>query len=65
MKYDDLFKLLRQNGWIEIRQKGSHIIMNHPPDKVNLIVPYHAGKEVKKGLLQSIIKKADIKTTKR
>ena len=65
MKYDDLLKLLRQNGWIEIRQKGSHIIMNNPPEKENLIVPYHAGKEVKKGMLQSILKKAGIKTTKR
>jgi len=65
MKYDDLFKLLRQNGWVEVRQRGSHITMIHPPGKENLIVPYHAGKEVKKGMLQSILKKADIKTTKR
>jgi mRNA interferase HicA len=59
------FKLLRQNGWIEIRQKGSHVVMNRPPEKLNIIVPYHAGKEVRKGLLQSILKKANIKTTKR
>lgn len=65
MKYNDLLKLLRQNGWIEKRRKGSHIIMNNPPKDQNLIVPYHAGKEVKKGLLQSILKKAGINTTMR
>jgi mRNA interferase HicA len=65
MKYDDLFKLLRQNGWIELRQKGSHIIMKHLSGTANISVPYHAGKEVKKGMLQAILKKTGIKTTKR
>ena len=65
MKYDDLFKLLRQNGWIEIRQKGSHIIMRHLSGTDNISVPYHSGKEVKTGLLRAILKKAGIKTTKR
>jgi predicted RNA binding protein YcfA (HicA-like mRNA interferase family) len=31
----------------------------------DLTVPYHAGKEVKTGLLRSILKQADIKTGKR
>ena len=31
----------------------------------NSYVPYHAGKEVKKGLLQAILKQAKIKTNKR
>ena len=30
-----------------------------------LTVPFHAGKEVKKGLLNAILKQADIKTGKR
>ncbi len=65
MKYSELFRLLKKDGWIEIRQKGSHVIMKHPAKGEQLTVPYHAGKEVKKGLLTAILKQADIKTTKR
>lgn len=65
MKYNELLKLLIDNGWIEIRQKGSHKIFSHPATGENISVPYHSGKEVKKGMLQSILKKARIKTTKR
>jgi predicted RNA binding protein YcfA (HicA-like mRNA interferase family) len=65
MKYSELFRLLKKDGWIEIRQKGSHVIMQHPAKEEQLTVPYHAGKEVKKGLLTAILKQANIKTTKR
>ena len=65
MKYSDLFKLLKMNGWSEVRQKGSHIIMQHPTNPNRLTVPFHAGKEVKTGLLKAILKQADIKTSKR
>jgi predicted RNA binding protein YcfA (HicA-like mRNA interferase family) len=65
MKYNELFRLLKKNGWIEIRQKGSHVILEHPIKQEQLTVPYHASKEVKKGLLTAILKQADIKTKKR
>jgi predicted RNA binding protein YcfA (HicA-like mRNA interferase family) len=65
MKYSELFRLLKKDGWIEIRQKGSHVIMKHPAKDEQLTVPFHAGKEVKKGLLTAILKQANIKKTKR
>ena len=65
MKSNELLKILRQNGWYEVRQKGSHIILRHPDKAVQLTVPYHAGKEVKKGLLRAIFKQTGIKTDKR
>jgi predicted RNA binding protein YcfA (HicA-like mRNA interferase family) len=65
MKYNELLKLLTENGWVEIRQKGSHKILSHPTGTENITVPYHSGKEVKKGMFQAILKKAGIKTTKR
>jgi predicted RNA binding protein YcfA (HicA-like mRNA interferase family) len=39
--------------------------MIHPSKEEQLTVPYHAGKEVKKGLLTAILKQANVKTTKR
>jgi len=40
-------------------------IMQHTEKSGKLAIPYHSGKEVKKGLLTSILKQANIKTTKR
>lgn len=65
VKYNDLFKLLKKDGWIKLRQKGSHVIMQHPTNPKQLTVPFHSGKEVKKGLLKTILKQAEIKTNKR
>ena len=65
MKYSELFRLLKQNGWYEIRQSGSHVIMQHPENENQITVPYHSGKEVKKGLLSNILKQAKVKTNKR
>lgn len=65
MKYSELFKLLKKDGWFEVRQKGSHIIMKHPTKTEQLTVPNHSGKEVKKGLLNAILKQANVKTNKR
>jgi len=61
----ELLRLLRRDGWIEIRQTGSHIIMTHPLKDNQLTIPNHGAKEVKKGLLSVIVKDADLKTNKR
>jgi len=47
MKYSELHRLILRNGWIIIRQTGSHVIyqkagMHYP-------VPNHGSDEVKKG----------------
>jgi mRNA interferase HicA len=64
MKYNDLIKMLKKDGWETISQRGSHMKMVHPTKPNKLIVPNHGSKEVKKGLLKSILKDADIKTNK-
>lgn len=65
MKYSELLRLLKKDGWFEIRQSGSHIIMKHPT-KPNIIpVPFHASKEIKKGTLNAILKMAEIENKKR
>ncbi len=64
VKYSELFRALKKEGWYIIRQKGSHVLMQHPKRRGQLSVPFHAGKEVKKGLLNSILKQAGIKIKK-
>jgi predicted RNA binding protein YcfA (HicA-like mRNA interferase family) len=50
-------KILTKLGYIQKRQAGSHLIMFHPTSKETIPIPMHA-KDIKKGLLQSIIKKS-------
>jgi len=63
-KYNELFRILKKDGWYIVRQRGSHIHMLHPIKKGKLLVPYHSAKEVKKGFLNSILKQAGIKIRK-
>jgi mRNA interferase HicA len=65
VKSSELLRLLKRDGWYEERQSGSHIIMKHPSKGNRLVVPYHGNKEMKVGTLLSILKDAEIKTSKR
>lgn len=65
MKYSELFKLLKKDGGLRLGKKGSHIILRHPIKPEQLTVPNHSSKEVKKGLLNAILKQANVKTDKR
>ena len=60
-KYSELFRILKKDGWYVVRQKGSHIIMKHRVKDGQITIPFHSGKEVKKGLLSAILKQAKIK----
>lgn len=65
MKSSELLRLLKKDGWYEVRQAGSHVMMEHPAKEGKLVVPMHGSAEVKKGLLAAILKQAKIKTTRR
>lgn len=46
MSGKDMLKLFKQNGWIELRQKGSHVFVGKNSERET--IPMH--KELKKGL---------------
>ena len=56
----EMIKLLKQNGFEEVSQNGSHIKLKNPQTGMQTIVPYH-GKAMKKGLEQAILKQAGLK----
>jgi predicted RNA binding protein YcfA (HicA-like mRNA interferase family) len=43
LNYSKVVKALRRNGWVIVRQKGSHIrLQKHTPDKtLKLTIPAH------------------------
>ena len=65
MKDKDLLKLLLQNGWKDVRQRGSHHRLKKD-DQVEVIavtkkiIAVH-GKDVPIGLLNAILKRTGLK----
>lgn len=51
---------LKRAGFVEDRQKGSHLIMIHKTTKTRTVVPVHSGREIKTPLLRAIIRDANL-----
>ena len=47
-------------GFFEVRQKGSHIVMQKKTNNTTITVPVPNHSEIKKGTLQSIIRQSEI-----
>ena len=56
-----LIALLKKKGFLSIRQKGSHVFMQHPDGRAT-VVPVHSGETIGPGLLSKILK--DVEMTK-
>ncbi len=54
----DVVKALRRKGFVVDHQRGSHIFMHNLEKNLSVVIPFH--KEIKKGTLNNIIKKACI-----
>lgn len=59
MKPVQLVRLLKKHGFIEERQRGSHLILYRASDKKLAVVPMH-NHDLAKGTLASILKSAGI-----
>jgi predicted RNA binding protein YcfA (HicA-like mRNA interferase family) len=55
----EVIKLLEKHNFVFTRQKGSHKIFKKE-GFLNIVVPVHSGKELKKGLISRILKDANI-----
>lgn len=56
----DVCKILSDNGFYEVRQKGSHIIMQKRLDSSTITIPVPNHSELKLGTLQSIIRQSKL-----
>lgn len=61
MKSSELVRVLKKDGWFVVRQSGSHMIMEHPFKKGQIVCPYHGSHEIGKGLEKKIKKDAGLK----
>ena len=59
MKCRELLKALKQDGWFEVAQKGSHLQLKHLTKKGKVTVPMHNG-DIPLPTLKSILKQAEL-----
>ena len=63
LKGTEVVRALEKAGLRVVRVNGSHHIMEHPDDPTRrTVVPVHAGKDVKRGLLRKIVDDAGLTT---
>lgn len=59
MRAREIIKKLKENGWNQESQKGSHVKMKKGSKMT--IVPDHGGKDVPKGTVKAIEKQTGVK----
>ena len=59
IKPDEVVRKLQSAGFEIDHITGSHYIMRHP-DGRRTVVPYHAGRDIKRGVLRAIIRQAGL-----
>jgi len=61
MKIRDIIKLIEQDGWYLVRQKGSHKQYKHPYKSGLVTIACHSfSDDLAKGTLFSVLKQAQI-----
>ena len=55
VKARELIKILKKIGFVERRQKGSHLFLSHQDGRTT-VIPVHPSKSIGIGLLRSILR---------
>jgi predicted RNA binding protein YcfA (HicA-like mRNA interferase family) len=56
-------RILEQHGFVEVRQRGSHIMMQRQTEAKTISVPVPNHAEIRTGTLQSIIRQSELPRT--
>ncbi|NWF91266.1 MAG: type II toxin-antitoxin system HicA family toxin [Ignavibacteriaceae bacterium] len=56
----ELVRVVKKFGFVEQRQKGSHLHLKRDSDKRRVTIPIHKGRDIPKGTLTAILKDAGI-----
>jgi len=56
----DVCKILQVNGFVQVRQRGSHIVMQLKTPDGTITVPFPDHKELRVGTLRSIIRQSNL-----
>ena len=56
-----MLRRLHQDGWYEVRRRGSHRVMRHATKRGIVVVAGNPGAEMKTGTLGQVLKQAGLK----
>ena len=56
----DLIRIVKKFGFIEQRQKGSHLHLKRVVDNKRITIPIHKSRDIPKGTLSAILRDAGI-----
>lgn len=57
----EVCQILAQHGFVKVRQRGSHIVMQKKTENSTITVPVPDHSELRKGTLRSIIRQSGLK----
>lgn len=60
MRFREIDKILKDDGWQEIKQVGSHHQYKHATKSGKVTVPEHKGKDINPAVIKSILKQAGL-----
>jgi predicted RNA binding protein YcfA (HicA-like mRNA interferase family) len=60
VKVRDLIRLLLDDGWVQVAQRGSHRQLKHPTKPGRVTVAGHPHDELAPGTLRSILRQATL-----
>jgi predicted RNA binding protein YcfA (HicA-like mRNA interferase family) len=60
MKIRDILRRLAEDGWHEVRCRGSHRVFKHPTKTGTVVIAGQANNEMAIGTLKSIAKQAEL-----
>ncbi len=61
MKVKEIIKLIEQDGWFQVAQRGSHRQYKHPAKTGRVTIAGKLSDDIDKGTLNSIFKQAKLK----
>ncbi len=61
MKVSELLRILGKEGWVVVRQRGSHRQLHHPTKPGTVTVAGKPSVDVPPGTLNSVLKQAGLK----
>lgn len=61
MKVRDVIKLIEEDGWYQVAQKGSHRQFKHPVKLGRVTVAGHPSEDMARGTFNNILKQAGLK----
>ena len=59
LKPEEVLRALKNLGFNEVRQKGSHKVLKHQDGRIT-VVPIHRGRDISPVLLKKILKDIDV-----